>query len=257
MAAGRLDGRGILITRPARQAAGLAEIIAAVGGVPLIFPAIVILPPVDRQGLERVQQQLATYDFAVFVSGNAVEYGIADAKSWPRTLRVFAPGTGTASALAALGIADVRTPTSRMDSEGLLALPELNDVAGKHGVIFCGRGGRELMARTLTARGADVDVVECYVRARPETSAAGLAEAMRERRIDATTLTSREGADNLWSMLDADARADFVHLPCFVPHERIAERARSLGISEVVVTAAGNAGLVAALLGYFDRRKGG
>jgi len=254
MAAGRLDGRGILITRPARQAAGLAEIIASIGGVPFIFPAIVILPPADREGLERVQQQLANYDFAVFVSANAVEYAVADAKSWPKSVRVFAPGTGTASALIALGITDVRTPTASMDSEGLLALPELNIVAGKRGVIFRGRGGRELMARTLAARGADVDVVECYVRARPESSAAGLSEALRAGRIDATTLTSREGADNLWSMLDSDARAEFVKLPCFVPHERIAERARSLGIAEVVVT--GGPGLIEALLDYFNTGEG-
>jgi len=257
MAAGRLDGRGILITRPARQAAGLAEVIASIGGVPLIFPAIVILPPADRQELDRVQQELATYDFAVFVSGNAVEYGIADAKSWPKTLRVFAPGMGTASALVALGLPDVRTPTSSMDSERLLALPELNDVAGKRGVIFRGRGGRELIARTLAARGDDIDVVECYVRARPEASAAGLAEALKAGRVDATTFTSREGADNLWSMLDAAARADFASLPCFVPHARIAERAHSLGIADVVVTSSSDAGLIASLLGYFNRRENG
>ena len=98
---GRLDGAGILITRPARQAAGFARQVAAIGGTPLIFPAIVILPPDDRSALDRAQRELARYDFAVFVSANAVEYGVGDPAAWPSRLIAFAPGPGTASALAA------------------------------------------------------------------------------------------------------------------------------------------------------------
>ncbi|HEV2042097.1 MAG TPA: uroporphyrinogen-III synthase, partial [Casimicrobiaceae bacterium] len=62
----------IVITRPARQSAGLAHQIAALGGEPVMFPAIVILPPADRSALERAQRDLAHYDCAVFVSANAV-----------------------------------------------------------------------------------------------------------------------------------------------------------------------------------------
>lgn len=253
MALARLDGEGILITRPARQAAGLAQQIAAVGGTPLVFPAIVILPPADPHALERVQRQLEHYDFAVFVSGNAVEYGVGDARAWPAHVVAFAPGPGTAAALAAVGITDVRTPTTTMDSEGLLALPELTNVIGKRVLIFRGGGGREQLAESLLSRGARVDVVDCYARARPQASATGLAEALREGRIDATTLTSSEGVDNLWAMLDSAARSDFTAVPAFVPHVRIADRARALGISKVIVTAPADAGLIAALLSYFER----
>ena len=144
---GRLDGRGILITRPARQAAGLARQVAAIGGTPVIFPAIVILPPEDRAALERAQRDLACYDFAVFVSANAVEYGVGDPAAWPPRLIALAPGPGTAAALAAVGVHNVRQPTTTMDSEGLLALPELESVSGKRVVIFRGGGGRELLAK--------------------------------------------------------------------------------------------------------------
>ena len=72
-------------------------------------------------------------------------------------------------------------------------------------------------------------------------------------RIDATTLTSSEGADNLWAMLDSAARSDFTAVPAFVPHVRIADRARALGIANVIVTAPADAGLIAALLTYFER----
>ena len=105
-----LRGAGILITRPARQAAGLAREVAALGGTPVIFPAVIILPPDDRSKLLEVQRELSNYDYAVFVSANAVEYGVGDAGDWPAKLIAFAPGPGTAAALAAFGVTAVRTP---------------------------------------------------------------------------------------------------------------------------------------------------
>src|SRR5262249_52736161 len=153
----------------ARQAAGLAREIAALGGNPLIFPAIVILPPDDRRALEKAQRELAAYDYAVFVSANAVEYGVGDAAAWSPKLIAFAPGPGTAAALAAVGVTNVRLPTTTMDSEGLLALPEFQTATGKRIVIFRGGGGREMLGETLASRGAAVDHVDCYRRAKPES----------------------------------------------------------------------------------------
>ena len=91
---GPLRGAGIVITRPARQAAGLAGEIAAMGGNPLIFPAIVILPPEDEAALRAAQRELARYDIAIFVSANAVEYGVGDPAAWPANILTLAPGPG-------------------------------------------------------------------------------------------------------------------------------------------------------------------
>jgi len=107
---------------------------------------------------------------------------------------------------------------------------------------------------TLTSRGARVDYVECYRRARPEAGAEGLEEALREGRIDAVTLTSSEGLDNLWNILGVAGRERLAAIPAFMPHARIAERASKLGIRQAIVTAAADAGLIAALLEYFAAR---
>ena len=249
-AAAPLSGRGIVITRPARQAAGLAQQVAALGATPIVFPAIVILPPVDRAELTRVHARLGEYDIAIFVSANAVEYGAPDPKRWPARIATLAPGTGTAAALAAAGIHNVTIPVATFDSEGLLALPEMHDVAGKRVVIFRGAGGRELLRQTLEQRGAAVDYVECYRRAAPQGNANGLLEEVRQRRAHAMTLTSNEGLDNLWSLLDKDGRATLARLPAFVPHARVAAHARSLGFV-AVDCGDGDAGLIARLLEWF------
>lgn len=247
---GPLDGIGIVVTRPLRQAAVLAARIAALGGVPIIWPAIVILPPPDRAPLERAHAKLAEYDIAIFVSANAVEFGAPPSGTWPASTVTYAPGPGTAEALAAAGIAGAHVPTTSFDSEGLLELPSLADVTGKRIVIFRGEGGREFLGSTLRSRGATVDHVPCYRRVAPQSGAEGLVEAMREGRAHALTLTSSEGLDNLVTAVGAAGRALMAQLPVFAAHPRIAERAREHGL-RAVETAGGDAGLLAGVLEWF------
>ncbi|MEP7206525.1 MAG: uroporphyrinogen-III synthase [Casimicrobiaceae bacterium] len=247
-----LAGAGVLVTRPVRQAAAFAAKVAAVGGWPVVFPAIVILPPDDPAPLQSAQAMLASYDYVVFVSANAVEFGIADPAAWPSGLPALAPGPGTAEALHNLGLANVRFPTDRQDSEGLLAMPEFTEPAGKRVLVLRGDGGRELLARTLRGRGAMVDHVTCYRRDRPRDGA-GLVEVFQAGRIDAVTVTSSEGLDNLWAIIDPATRDRWAGRPTFAPHPRIAAQARALGLT-VVETAAGDAGLVTGLLEWFSTR---
>jgi uroporphyrinogen-III synthase len=169
---------------------------------------------------------------------------------WPETLATFAPGPGTAAALAATGIADARIPATTHDSEGLLALPPLRDVGGKRVVIFRGEGGRDHLGDALRQRGAGVTYVDCYRRAAPSTGAAGLSEALRGGRAHALTLTSSEGLDNLCTLLDAADLALLRRLPAFAPHPSIAAHARRLDFP-TVETGGSDAGLIAGLLEWF------
>jgi uroporphyrinogen-III synthase len=247
---GPLDGIGVIVTRPQRQAAVFASRIAALGGSPLIWSAIVILPPDDGAQLAEVHARLDRFDIAIFVSANAVEFGARPPRAWPSQLRIYAPGPGTAEALAAAGIADARIPARTWDSEGLLELPDLADVAGKRIVIFRGEGGREFLGNALRTRGAIVDHVPCYRRVAPQAGAEGLVEALRDGRAHALTLTSSEGVDNLMAALGPEGRAKIATLPTFAAHARIAEHARELGLA-AVETAGGDGGLLAGLLEWF------
>ena len=90
-------------------------------------------------------------------------------RQWPPHLLPAAIGQGTVRALAAHGVHGCIAPEQRFDSEALLALPELQAerVAGQRVLILRGDGGRELLAETLSARGALVDLVSCYRRLPP------------------------------------------------------------------------------------------
>jgi len=247
---GPLDGVGVLVTRPVRQAAGLVRKLAALGAEPIAWPAIVILPPENAGALAHVQATLGSYDIAVFVSANAVEYGVGNPARWPATLVPYAPGPGTAEALAAVGIGNVHVPSTTYDSEGLLALPGLADVRGKRAIVFRGEGGRELLGDTLRERGAHVDYVGCYRRAAPQSGAEGLLAALAGGRVHAVTLTSSEGLDNLLAALGDGGARRLAALPLFVPHPRIAAHAREHGLV-ATATAGSDAGLIAGLLEWF------
>ena len=253
MSGARLAGRRILVTRPAAQAGALAMAIAAEGGVALRFPLIDIAPATDAGPLAAFVAAREDYALAVFVSPNAVECSlpaVLAAGGWPEKLCAVGVGPGTAARLADFGVV-ARIPVARFDSEGVLELPELQPaaVAGRRVAILRGDGGRELVAETLVACGARVDAVPCYRRQAPREPEP-LVSWLRNRRLDAVTISSSEGLRNLFALLDTETAARLSALPCFVPHPRIAETASGFGLQRIVLTEPADAGLLRALREY-------
>lgn len=258
MGAGPLAGRTILVTRPAAQAGALAEAISASGGNPVVFPVLEISDVVDLQPLLHASDRLDEFDFAVFISANAVNKAlnvILARRAWPARLRAVTVGKSSERELARFGIGQVISPSGRFDSEALLALPELAsaEVAGKRFVIFRGDGGRELLGDALVARGATIEYVECYRRGKPNLDTAPLMKLWARGELDAITLTSSEGLRNLFDMVGTLGQAWLRKSLVFVPHERIAEAARCLGLEQVVMTAPGDEGLLSGLQEYFRK----
>lgn len=250
-----LAGLKILVTRPRDQAVLLAQRIEQAGGVPLRFPLLEIAPVQDTGALHEQVSRLAQFSLAVFVSPNAVKYGMAAIRSAgdiPPALRIATVGQASAKALHKLGVANVIAPTERFDSEGLLALPELQNIAGWRVLIFRGDGGREFLGDTLKARGASVEYAVCYQRSKPQWDAAALLAAAP----DAITVTSSEALAYLWQML-GEAQCDSLSAtPLFVPHKRIALLARQQGWLQVRLTEAGDDGLLSALITWSSEGRG-
>ncbi len=246
-----LANKGIVVTRPGWQGAALAQKLVALSARPIIFPALVILPPHDQCELHRIHSELAQYDYAVFVSANAVDYGLPP--TIPESLKIIAPGEATAAALMARGVKAVLTPRISQDSEGLLALPELQMVAGQRFIIFRGETGREVLGDTLRERGAHVEYVIAYRRVATTSPPDVLIEAWRAKQIDAITLTNVDSFIHLWQLCTGEGQAYWRATPTFVTHARIAERLSQSGHHVLIVTEPGDAGLLAGLLHYFSK----
>ena len=243
-------GRGIVVTRPRELAQSLAELIAARGARPIVFPTIEIeaLPAPAALG------RLAEYDLVAFVSPSAVRVALRSSPRWPEKVPVAAIGAGTRRELERAGIAKIISPQSGADSEALLGAPEMQDVAGKRILIVRGENGRPTLGDALAARGARVEYVECYRRSRPEADAAALLAKWRRAEVHAVTVSSAEGLDNLIVMIGAEGQAKLAVTPLFVPHPRVASHAKSRLQAEVVVAGPGDDELVERLVAYFDGR---
>ncbi len=241
-----LQGLSVLVTRPKAQAQSLVQHINQLGGRAILLPLLAICAVADSA---RLQQQLATlshFDLAIFISPNAVQYGMqaiaAAHASLPK--KVATIGASSAQSLRACGVPNVLVPTLQSDSEALLALPELSDMQGRRVMILRGDGGRELLGDTLKARGASVEYASCYQRSAAPLSTADLLRDWP----DVITVTSSEALVYLHAL-----RAENLPLlatPLFVPHARIANLAQQQGWQNVHLSEAGDAGLMAALINW-------
>ena len=241
----------MVVTRPLAQAGRLAALIEQAGGHAILFPVIEILPlaePAQQKRLTALLARLSAFDVAVFISPTAVSQAMPMITPPAASLRFAAVGSGTARELRRLGIDHVIAPETAADSEALLALPELQKIAGLRVIIFRGEGGRDVLGQTLTRRGAAVEFAECYRRAKPAADPALLFDAWRNDGLHAITVTSSEGLRNLLEMLGDEGRARLATTRVFVPHPRIAEAALESGLRSVVPTGPGDEGLLRGLV---------
>lgn len=244
-----LQGLNVAITRPAEQAQSLCDAIESHGGVAIRFPLIAVSALQDYQAFDQQITRLQHTDWAIFISSNAVDFAMPRVRqsysTMPDHLRFAAIGQQTADALQKYGVHKVLIPQGRYDSETLLALPEMQDVAGKTFAIFRGVGGRELMAETLKARGANVYFAESYQRVNPQQNTELLNTHWLKNQLDAVVVTSSEAMRYLLDMASNDEWLR--HITLCVNHERIAELPRKLGLKVLVASAPGDEAMLRCL----------
>jgi uroporphyrinogen-III synthase len=148
--------------------------------------------------------------------------------------QVFAVGAGTAAALRRAGVASVSAPT-RMDSEGLLALPGLQSLAGTRVGLVTAPGGRGEIVPALQQRGARVLRADVYARVAIAPSPRALAAL---RGLDAPAwlaLSSGAALKTLLAALPDDAIAVLRRARVVAASTRLAQLARGHGFADSVV----------------------
>ena len=249
-----LSGLNIVVTRPREQAVSLAQGIEQQGGHAVLFPLLEISPVADAKPLRTLVARLPEFNLAIFISPNAAQYGITAVRvrrEFPPHLTLYALGPGTARELTQQGVHNV-IQSGGQDSEALLALPDLQNIARQRIVIFRGVGGREWLADNLKARGAHVEYAECYRRVCPAADTAPLLQRWSTGGVHAVTITSAETLHNLVAMLSDEGAAYLRTTPLFASHEKIAETARQFGIHQVITTTGGDAGFISGLITWFQ-----
>jgi uroporphyrinogen-III synthase len=248
----------VVITRPRAQGQALARAVAALGREPVLLPLLDISPLADQSALRQALAKLSDYALVAFVSPNAIDAAFAHIDAWPGGVELAVLGEGSRAALRQHGLdehnAVIHSPADggASDSEHLLDSLDLASLAGRRVLIVRGESGRELMTEGFAAAGAQVDRIAAYRRSVPELTP-GLAATLRTLLDEPNDwiITSSEalrGLHGLAGQLDAGhgvAKLQQQHL--IVPHARIADTARGLGLTRLTLTGPGDAGVLAAL----------
>lgn len=223
-----LTGLTLIVTRPAAQSARFIALAEAAGARCTAFPVLEIEPlPLDAAARDALGS--TPWDWLIFTSTNAVEYGLP-LLARATSARIVAVGRATERALQQRG-AQVHARPDSANSEGILALPEFAAPVKQRVLLVKGCGGRDLLRTELERRGATVEALEVYVRKlavpMPEARRA-VDKALGAARV-CVAVTSSEVLEAFVELVGADSALRALDAPLLLPGARVAATAQRLG----------------------------
>ena len=205
-----LFGKRIVVTRAREQAGELSGKLRALGADVVELPVIALRPLDDYTALDNAIASLATYDWLIFTSTNAVEYflhRLDRSGSDLRSLRakICAIGPATRAAVEALHLRVDVVPADSV-AEGVVDAFRTFAMLGTKVLLPRAAAAREVVPDALRAMGARVDVVDAYRNVIPENAAERAREVFgKPRKPDWVTFTSSSTVKNLLAVAGAAA----------------------------------------------------
>jgi uroporphyrinogen-III synthase len=256
-----LAGRRIVITRAPEQAGELAAQLRGLGAEVLLLPTVSFAPPEDWAPLDEAIRRLATFEWVLLTSQNAVRYfcqrcaelGVkaAGAGGQPRYAAV---GPATAKAAAENGI--VIAHTARQFRGEALARELAAELKGKSVLLPRSDRARPDLPQALRAAGATVVDVVAY-RTMPAARAdADVLGKVRAGQADVIAFASPSAFEHLREELGADEMRTLSHMAAFAAIGPVTGKAIREDGCEVAMEAAESTGegLVRAIAEYFEKQ---
>ena len=188
-----LTGRRILVTRARHQAGKFSDSLRALGAEPVEVPVLEIQPPASYEPLDAALRKLASYDWLILTSANAVRV-LAERAGNVTGPKVAVVGSSTAAEARKLGFRVDLTPDAYVAESLIEALA--GQAAGQRVLIARAAVARDVIPDALRVAGATVEVVEAYRNGLP-AEAPGLLRKALAKPIDAATFTSSSTATHL------------------------------------------------------------
>ena len=254
-----LKGKTILVPRPEAQAQELSARLRRLGALPVVIPAIEIVPPTDFGPLDRLLGEISGADWLVFTSSNAVSAVLERLWDLGRDVRALAGpkiaaiGQRTARTLEERGLRVELIP-AESTSEGLARELVQLGVRGKAIALPLSAQSADVLARELKKAGAHVRAASAY-QTRPALDDAERLRALVDSgRLDAVVFTSASCVQSFvltTGHQGVAALCNGVISACMGPFT--AEAARASGFEPTIVAGeASAAGLAQALVQAFE-----
>lgn len=196
-----LFGKGVVITRPEKQADDLAKLLIREGAHPIHFPTIKIVPPSNWRDLDTAIKNLEDYDWLIFTSANGVSFffermyakkkDIRDLKG----IKICCIGPATARQVQDKGIGVDLVPKEFI-SEGILKSFSRTNLKGKNILVARAAKARDVLPEGLKKLGAQVDVVTAYETVGSGKKKKDMEDLFKENQVDVITFTSSSTVNN-------------------------------------------------------------
>ncbi|MHC5929381.1 uroporphyrinogen-III C-methyltransferase [Nostoc sp.] len=190
-----LTGKIILVTRSVSQSSQFSDRLIALGATVIEMPTLEIGPPSSWEALDRAIAHLSDFDWLILTSTNGIDYFFERLNAQGKDTRALAGikiavvGEKTAQSLKQRSLqADFIPPNFVADSL-VENFPEQLD--GKT-VLFprVESGGREVLVKELTIKGAKVIEVAAYQSCCPSSIPRAAELALQNRKVDVITFAS-------------------------------------------------------------------
>lgn len=220
-----MPGLGVLITRPAGDAAATAAAVQARGLMPIIAPMLVVRPLVLRAPAHPVQ--------AILLSSRNAVPALAGMAAW-RGRPVLTVGDATADAARAAGFDDVRS--ARGDARALQELA-CRSLAPAGGTLLLATAAGEGMglAAGLRLAGFSVQRRLAYRVQNQTRFPAAAAASLREGRVGAAAFFSARTAATFVRLLPHDLRVKLHGVRALAIGNQAADALKPLGWAEVAI----------------------
>ncbi len=210
-----LYGKNIMITRASDQAPEFTRLLEETGANVISLPTIQIVPPKSWTELDRAIRDVARYDWILFTSVNGVAMFFSRLKALQgdirdlKGLRIGAIGPKTSSRLEAFGLKVDAFP-EEYRAEALANV--IGKVKGRRVLLARAEKARDILPKTLAARGAQVTVATVYRTLTPRRLAADVRKNLLSGEVDVVTFTSSSTVDGFMQHFSArEIRRIFEH----------------------------------------------
>lgn len=257
-----LAGKRVVVTRAPEQAGELIGQLEELGAEVMLLPVVRYEDPDDVGPLHRAIAELASFDWLVFTSQNAVRFflkhrGTSDDTSFvggARFPRVAAVGPATAAAAREAGF-DVAFVASRFEGKALAA--ELGEqVKGCKVLLPRSDRARADLPELLRANGATVTEVVAYRTVDADMRESGVAGKICAGQVDAITFASPSAFHALVRAMGPRFREAAGRMTLAAIGPVTAEAMKAEGYAVHVVAEESTAGgLAAAIADYFRKQR--
>ena len=162
-----LQGRRILVTRPADRAADLARRLEELGAEVVTIPTIELAPAASASAFRNALQDMKQFEWVVFTSPEGIEWFQRLAAPLRKDVRALAGrhlaaiGPKTAASLRARGL-HVDVVPQVFSQEGLIAAFGRRRVRGRRALLLNAQEARDVLEHGLRALGMDAVRVPLY-----------------------------------------------------------------------------------------------